>query len=394
MFHDTTLGSVLAFYSGKSIRPGGKGRYPVYGSNGVIGASDAYRFDDGIIIGRVGAYCGSLAYCRGKFWASDNTIVAKPKVDRSSVQFFAYLLAAMDLNRHAGGAAQPLVTQATLKALPARVPAEACQHRIASILGAYDDLIQNNVRRISILQETARRTYEEWFVRFRFPGHENVRRVESGLGPVPQGWALRPLGEVANITMGLSPKGDTYNEVGLGTPLINGPVEFGENFTRRVKWTTSPTKLCRKGDLIVCVRGSTTGKHVKSDGEYCLGRGVCSIRSPCQSFVDQMFAHELPVLLAQTGGSTFPSWTGSQLKSHSTLLPPPHLLRRFEACVGPMSDAVFLYSRQNEVLRTTRDLLLRELLGAVPGGRCRRGPEQAGALLTSIFGIMATRAAE
>lgn len=362
MFCDTTLGSVLAFYNGKSIRPGGKGRYPVYGSNGVIGGCNEYRFDDGIIIGRVGAYCGSIAYCRGKFWASDNAIVAKPRLTRSSAQFFAYLLAAMDLNRHAGGAAQPLVTQTTLKALPIRVPAERCQHRIASILRAYDDLIQNNMRRISILREIAQRTYEEWFVRFRFPGHENVRMVESGLGRVPQGWTVRQLGEVAGITMGLSPKGNTYNEVGLGMPLVNGPVEFGENFTQRVKWTTSPTKLCHKGDLVVCVRGATTGRHVKSDGDYCLGRGVCAISSAYQSFVDQTFVRELPALLAQTGGSTFPSWTGPQLKSHPILLPTPELLARFEACVGPMGEALLLYSLQNQVLRRTRDFLIPKLI--------------------------------
>jgi type I restriction enzyme S subunit len=362
MFCDTTLGSVLAFYNGKTIRPGSRGRYPVYGSNGVIGGCDEYRFDDAIIIGRVGAYCGSIAYCRGKFWASDNTIVAKPRLTRSSVRFFAYLLAAMDLNRHAGGAAQPLVTQMTLKALPTRVPHEKDQHRIAAILCAYDDLIQNNMRRIAVLQELARGTYTEWFVRLRFPGHERARRVESELGRVPQGWTLGQFGEVANVTMGLSPEGDTYNEVGLGTPLINGPVEFGEHFTRRVKWTTSPTKLCHEGDLIVCVRGSTTGKHVKSDGDYCLGRGVCAISSAHQAFVDQLFAHELPALLAQTGGSTFPSWTGTQLKFHPVLLPTPQLLTRFEACVGPMNEAVLLYSRQNQVLRTTRDLLVPKLI--------------------------------
>src|SRR6185437_7842413 len=95
------------------------------------------------------------------------------------------------------------------------------QRRIASTLSAYDDLIENNTRRIAILEEMARRIYQEWFVRFRFPGHEHVRTAHSELGPVPEGWRVQSLSDVADITMGLSTKGDTYNEVGEGTPLVN-----------------------------------------------------------------------------------------------------------------------------------------------------------------------------
>ena len=151
---------------------------------------------------------------------------------------------------------------------------------------------------------------------------------------------MKTLPDIATVTMGLSPKGETYRAGADGTPLINGPVEFGERFTKRVKWTTAPTKLCQDGDLVVCVRGSTTGKYVKSDRVYCLGRGVCAIRGEYQGFVDQVFAHQLPILLGQVGGSTFPSWTGPQLKLHPVLVPTSKLLRRFEAHAGPLRDAV------------------------------------------------------
>lgn len=245
-----------------------------------------------------------------------------------------------------------------------KVPASPLeqQRRIASILSAYDDLIENNARRIAILEEMARRIYEEWFVRFRYPGHENVPMVESELGLVPQAWTLRPFSEIADVVMGLSPKGDTYNEEGLGTPLVNGPVEFGDKFTKAIKWTTAPSKLSKSGDLIVCVRGSTTGKYVKSDGVYCLGRGVCAFSSKYQGFVDQVFIHHLPTLLGQTSGSTFPSWTGPQLKNHRTLVPTPELLSAFERVASPISGAIAAYSRQSNNLRTTRDLLLPKLI--------------------------------
>jgi type I restriction enzyme S subunit len=264
--------------------------------------------------------------------------------------------------RLADGAAQPNMSGGQIESVQIPFPPKRAQRRIASILSAYDDLIENNTRRIAILEEMARRIYEEWFVRFRFPGHEGVRMVDSDLGCVPEGWLVQKLEDLATVTMGLSPKGDTYNDAGDGVPLINGPVEFGEKLTKRVKWTTSPTKFCAEGDLVVCVRGSTTGKYVKSDGSYCLGRGVCAIHSRYQSFVDRFFIHTLPSLLAQTGGSTFPSWTGPQLKSHRLLMPFQDLLVKFEEVTQPMSRAVLVYSRMNQNLRTTRDLLLPKLI--------------------------------
>ncbi|ASJ23632.1 restriction endonuclease subunit S [Laribacter hongkongensis] len=264
--------------------------------------------------------------------------------------------------RNAGGAAQPNANAQILTSYQLNLPDLPTQRRIASILSAYDDLIENNTRRIAILEEMARRIYEEWFVNFRFPGHEQVKMVESELGLIPEGWSIKPLQDIATVTMGLSPKGDSYNTDSDGVPLVNGPVEFGDHFTARIKWTTAPTKLCSAGDLIVCVRGSTTGKYVKSDGVYCLGRGVCAIKSTWQCFVDQMFINQLPILLAKTGGSTFPSWTGPQLKSHSVLFPSLELLSRFESLVQPMNATVLNYSRRNQNLRTTRDFLLPKLI--------------------------------
>lgn len=247
------------------------------------------------------------------------------------------------------------------------LPPLPVQRRIAGILSAYDELIENSRQRIRILEAMARTLYREWFVYFRFPGHETVPLVASALGEIPAGWEVKALGEHATVTMGLSPKGDTYNEEGNGTPLVNGPVEFGDRFTKSVKWTTAPTKFCKEGDLVVCVRGSTTGKFVKSDGVYCLGRGVCGISSKYQCFVDLLFENELPTLLGQTSGSTFPSWTGPQLKSHPVLSPPPEVLTQFEKFVLPMSTAVLKYSRQIQNLHRTRDLLLPRLLSGQVG---------------------------
>ncbi len=190
------LGDVVRFGNGKAIKPGGEGLYPVYGSNGIIGGCNESRHENGVVIGRVGAYCGAVVYCPTKFWASDNTLVAYPASGQVDTQFLYYLLADAKLSRYAGGAAQPLVTQTVLKQVEVRVPPLPIQQRIAGILSAYDELIENSQRRIKILEAMARALYREWFVHFRFPGHEIHPRVASLLGEIPQGWEVKTVKEI------------------------------------------------------------------------------------------------------------------------------------------------------------------------------------------------------
>ena len=206
-FEQMRLENVIRFGNGKAIKPGGIGRHPVFGSNGIIGHSDEFRYENGIIIGRVGAYCGSVAYCQEKFWASDNTLVAFPANDQFDTRFLFYLLHNANLGSYAGGAAQPLVTQTVLKQVEVKVPKLPIQRRIASILSAYDELIENNQRRIRILEDMARSLYREWFVHFRYPGHESVPLVESPLGQIPQGWTVKKLSDIAEDMRRNIPKG-------------------------------------------------------------------------------------------------------------------------------------------------------------------------------------------
>ncbi|MBP8746387.1 MAG: restriction endonuclease subunit S, partial [Brachymonas sp.] len=162
MVKQMLLGDVVRFGNGKAIKPGGQGLYPVYGSNGIIGGSDDFLHENGIVIGRVGAYCGSVDYCSTKFWASDNTLVAYPASEQIETRFLFYLLTDAKLSRYAGGAAQPLVTQTVLKQVKVRVPPLPIQQRIAGILSAYDELIENSQRRIKLLEAMARALYREW----------------------------------------------------------------------------------------------------------------------------------------------------------------------------------------------------------------------------------------
>ena len=363
IWRNCKLGDVITLKRGYDLPEQDRkaGPFPIVSSSGITDHhAEAKVKGPGVVTGRYGTL-GEVFYLQGDFWPL-NTSLYVQDFKGNDPRFVSFFLRLLNFGTKNAAGAVPGVNRNHLHAMDVRVPSLPIQRRIADILSAYDDLIENNQRRIKILEEMARSLYREWFVHFRFPGHDKVKMVPSLLGPIPQGWDVKPLEELATVTMGLSPKGDTYNEEENGTPLVNGPVEFGDRFTKRMKWTTEPTKVCKEGDLVVCVRGSTTGKYVKSDGVYCLGRGVCGISSKYQCFIELLFENELPTLLGQTSGSTFPSWTGPQIKSHRVLSPPAEVIAQFDVLVKPMSAAVLGYSRQIQNLRCTRDLLLPRLL--------------------------------
>jgi type I restriction enzyme, S subunit len=100
------------------------------------------------------------------------------------------------------------------------MPPLPVQQRIAGILSAYDELMENSQRRIQILEGMARAIYREWFVQFRFPGHEKLPRVASPLGAIPQGWEVKQVKDVANVTYGFPFQSKKFNTTGVGTPVI------------------------------------------------------------------------------------------------------------------------------------------------------------------------------
>ncbi len=227
----------------------------------------------------------------------------------------------------------------------ASIPPLAEQKAIAAVLGALDDKIELNRRMNATLEAMARALFQSWFldfdpVRAKLDGRKPTALDESTaalfptsfqdspLGPIPRGWDITRLDELASVMMGLSPDGDSYNANGIGIPLINGPVEFGDYFPVKSKWTEAATRFAAEGDLIFCVRGSTTGRRVVSDGKYGIGRGVCAIRAKdgFHGFLYQTINVGLERLLEKTTGSVFPSLSAPDIKGFSVLKPSRGLL--------------------------------------------------------------------
>jgi len=139
------LGEFIKFANGKAKKFTSDGSYPIYGANGIIGNTDEVRFKNAVIVGRVGAYCGAIEYCREGFWSSDNTIVATSKLSEEQIPHILYLLKHLNLNQYAGGAAQPLLNQTTLNKL--KVP-----------LAGIDCLNQFNITIDTLLQKQIKNT--------------------------------------------------------------------------------------------------------------------------------------------------------------------------------------------------------------------------------------------
>jgi len=247
------------------------------------------------------------------------------------------------------------------------LPAIAQQEHIASILSAYDDLIENNTRRIAILEEMARRIYEEWFVRFRFPGHQNVRMVESELGLVPEGWETH---EVKDVVRRL-PAGRVYKQAEV---FSAGAVPVVDQSTAELLgFHDDEPAHCASPDAPVVIFGDHTCKMQLMVAPFSVGPNTVPF-----------IASELPVqyVYALVRGLVTTHeykrhW--SDLMKRSVVSAPASLASQFADCVRPLSQLDEVLRRKNRSLRETRDLLLPKLISGELEVSAMPHPESAAA---------------
>ena len=163
-WREVALGDLLTFGNGKR-KPSTDGSIPIYGGNGILGFTNESNYqDDTIIIGRVGAYCGSVYYETKPIWVSDNALSAKPK-NRYNLKFLYYFLKQIELNQYAGGSSHPLVTQTLLNSLEFDVCTDPdIQKAIAEVLSSLDDKIDLLHRQNKTLEQMAETLFRQWFV--------------------------------------------------------------------------------------------------------------------------------------------------------------------------------------------------------------------------------------
>ena len=233
------------------------------------------------------------------------------------------------------------------------------QRSVAAALSAYDDLISNNRRRMTLLGEATRQLYREWFVRLRFPGHEHTR-VANG---VPERWERKPLGDLAVIVMGQSPKSQHYNEDRQGLPFHQGVTDFGETFVTHRIYSTALNRVAEGGDILCSVRAPVGRLNVTLD-KIVIGRGLSALRSKNghQSLLlQQLRSHFFKEDLIG-GGAIFASVTKKEFSAQQLLDPAESLKKAFEEITVPCNEELRVLHLQNQQLRAARDLLLPRLM--------------------------------
>ena len=363
------------------------GPYPVVGSTSIIGHHNEFKVKPpGVVMGRSGSL-GTIQLIKAPFWPHNTSLWVKD-FKGNDPQFVYYRLQGFDFARFNAGAGVPTLNRNHLDGLEVEVPPLPAQRRIAGILSAYDDLIENSQRRIKILEETARSLYREWFVHFRFPGHDKAKRAPSYLGPIPQGWKLVTLKEVTSkIGSGATPRGGKESYKTEGIRLIRSLNVYDYRFDLSGLAFIDETQASELNNVAVVPRDILLNITGASVARCCMvpsyvlparvNQHVAIVRTdPSQADPHYVFdtinsdQKKQELLGLAQGGATREALTKDTIGNFPIILPPRPLLDRYGKFSGALHAQREALESQTQNLRRTRDLLLPRLLSGqtIPQG--------------------------
>ena len=358
------LGDVGEFLNGK-IRPTERGVFPVYGGNGILDYCNQYNYENVIIIGRVGAYCGCVSACFDKCWVSDNAIAFRPN-DANDIHYLKYLLTSLNLNKKHVGAAQPLMTQGILKSLDILLPDIKVQQKIASALSTLDKRIENLRAQNRVLEQTAKTIYDYTFL--QCAGHQTTYNKTLNRN-IPVGWEVKKLGEIADFKNGIN-----YD-----------PSKPGDKKTKivNVRNVSSSTYFISETDLDdLFVDEKHAAKYYVSQDDILITRsgtpGAARMIAPskepvvyCGFIIKMTFddnkmknylffkMKELEFAIQkQSAGSILSNISQDILHNWEIVIPDVKTLNDFNAQIAPLLKKQLVNTKQIEALTTQRNTLL------------------------------------
>ncbi len=255
-----------------------------------------------LIFAKRNAYLKRVALAEFDAVASAHSMILRAKSENVLPEFLPFFLLSEKFWQRAieisVGSLSPTINWKVLAKQEFLLPPKEEQSRLAELLWAMDEVI-----------ERERRVHDHILIVFQASSKKFfLDDVDSFI----------PLSECAEIIMGQSPSGDSYNEDGNGIALINGPTEFTDRYPIKIQWTTKPTKYCQDNDILLCVRGSTTGRMNISNDSYCIGRGVAAVRGKGifkTDFLEFALRFNVNEIMRLASGSTFPNIDSKTLKS-------------------------------------------------------------------------------
>ena len=268
-------------------------------------SSNKFKFKKGdILFGKLRPYFRKVILADFDGVCSTDIFVvrAKNEIDK---KFLFYLMGSTDFIEFASratiGTKMPRTTWDWLKRYEFSIPKVIAEQKlISNILSLFDEQTHLLKKLNMNLEKIIQAIYDSCFV--NFDGHDEFD--ETVIGSIPKGWEVKKLHEVAEITMGLSPPGSSYNEKFEGLPLLNGPADFSNGFLTPEKYSTDPKRICDKDDILLCIR-ATIGNLTFSDKKYCIGRGVASFtpKKKYHEFLYQLTKSHVSKLIQESAGS-------------------------------------------------------------------------------------------
>lgn len=367
------LGKILELQRGYDLPSSQmeKGDILVAGSNGVIGYHNEARSNHPCItVGRSGSV-GKVHYYEQATWAHNTALFVKD-FKGNDPKYLYYFLKNLHLDKmfDKGSSVVPSLDRKVVHSL--NVPCHKdidCQKRIAAILSKIDRKIELNRAINQNLEAMAKQLYDYWFVQFDFPNGEGKPYKSSGgkmvwneklKREIPQGWNNGMLIDIANITMGQSPDGSSYNEVGEGMLFYQGSTDFGMRFPSVRQYTTAPSRYAKRGDILMSVRAPVGSINI-ANNDCCIGRGLSAINSKLGSTTHLYYIlNDLRIAFEQrnAAGTTFGSITKEDLYSLPIIIPSHEVIRAFDKICSPMFDRQMILGEEIDNLIKQRDGLL------------------------------------
>jgi type I restriction enzyme, S subunit len=337
---------------------------------------DKYSVQDGdIVIARTGATVGYAKLLRHPPEAVFASYLVRVRVAKGNDPGYVGLVVTSDdykrfVLANAGGAAQPNANAKVLTSFPVPLPSLEAQRKIAAVLVAYDELIENNARRIQILEELAQAIYREWFVEFRYPGHGEVPLVDSDLGSIPQGWEVAPAAEALAVNPKVRIDRDMVKPFVPMTSISEHHMHVNPIEERRgssgAKYRNGDTLFAR---ITPCLENGKTAfvQFLAQDEAGCGSTEFIVLRGDrVTAEYTYLLARSEPFrnhAIASMSGATGRQRVRNEcFDSFKLAVPPKPLLDRFTAAVRPMFELSYRLFIANRKLRAIRDLLLPRLI--------------------------------
>ena len=275
------------------------------------------------------------------------------------------------ISNQAVGATLPNLNTGILRSVPVTFPPIPEQKRIAGILSAYDELIENSQRRIKVLETMARNLYREWFVHYRYPGHENTPLIPSPLGDIPKGWEVCAFTEVANVLSGGTPKTDVPEYWDGVIPFFtprDAPdcfyVQDADKHVTELGLSKCASQYYPPDTVFITARG-TVGKVALPSVSMAMNQSCYALQGKdgvTQRFLFLMTLQQVDYLKTNTGGATFDTIVVDTFRRMLVVKPSVEIISMFTCKADPVFEQINALQRLIQNLRRTRDLLLPRLL--------------------------------